>query len=206
METDEYDEEFEVQCQGIDDRTVEFLTHVLQRNSLLKKLNLTRNDIGARGVKKIFEAFTCNDCACVEEIILDFNQNGHLGDQTGARAIGNFLATNSTLKIISLVSNGINDDGAAAIAEGLKKNSTLKKLILDKNKIDVRGAKAIAEALKVNSTLKTLVLNGIELQDEGAEAFVELLKVNSTLNRLYLGDNHISDEVGKALGDARCVF
>ncbi len=81
----------------------------------------------------------------------------HLGNE-GALVIAEMLKSNSTLLVINLKGNAIEDDGALAIAEVLKLNSTLQKIDLKYNWIRVKGGLAIAEAMEFNSSLEEIFL------------------------------------------------
>lgn len=55
-----------------------------------------------------------------------------------------------------LSENKIGDTGAKAIGEGLESNTSLEEFSISQNQIGPNGAKTIAVALKSNHTLRTL--------------------------------------------------
>jgi Ran GTPase-activating protein (RanGAP) involved in mRNA processing and transport len=69
------------------------------------------------------------------------------------------LKVNSSLTMIDLSSNNIEDEGVAALAESLKENSTLEHLRLwDNKKIGVAGFKALSEMLEINKRITNVDL------------------------------------------------
>jgi Leucine Rich repeat len=91
------------------------------------------------------------------------------------------LATNTTLKVLSLDRNGIGDAGITALGQALMRNDSLEKLHVSENKFGITGLAAFAAGLKSNKGLKELVLGGNSIGDAGAVAFGESLKVNTSL-------------------------
>ena len=112
-----------------------------------------------------------------------------------ATGFAEVLKKNSSLTVLHLHRNRIDDQGANGLAEALEVNSTLTELGLEYNEISGEGAIALAKALKVNSTLTKLHLgnNGDRFGDQGANGLAEALEKNSTLTELRLGNNGIGD-------------
>lgn len=69
------------------------------------------------------------------------------------------LKVNSSLTLLDLSSNNIEDSGVTALAEALKENSTLEHLRLwDNKKIGVDGFKALSEMLEANKKITNIDL------------------------------------------------
>lgn len=64
------------------------------------------------------------------------------------------LATNSTLKNLSLYRNIFDVDGARALGKALKTNTTLEMLDLGHNRIRLTGLKSIVEGILANPASK----------------------------------------------------
>lgn len=66
--------------------------------------------------------------------------NNNLGPD-GARAIGEALKMNVSIKYLNLWNNGLGPDGAVAIGEALKVNQALMQLDLSGSNLGPRGAR-----------------------------------------------------------------
>ncbi|KAF9147314.1 hypothetical protein BG015_011079 [Linnemannia schmuckeri] len=119
----------------------------------------------------------------------------------GLRKLAETLKTDSTLTILYLNNNSIEDNGAVALSVALKTNSNLTTLHLTRNPIGESGAVALSEALKTNSTLTTLHLGSNWFRENGVVALFETLKTNSTLTTLHLDNNPIGDNGAVALSE-----
>ncbi|KAL0239612.1 hypothetical protein GEMRC1_009720 [Eukaryota sp. GEM-RC1] len=119
-----------------------------------------------------------------------------------AKSLAEALKVNTTVLSIDLSWNNIEVEGAKAVAEALKINTTVSSFNLSGNSIGAEGAGALAEALKVNSTITSLDLSANRIEAEGARAVAEMLKVNTTITRVNLKFTHIEDEGVRALADA----
>ena len=131
------------------------LANNLHNNTTLKKLYVNDNCIQDRGVYYLARALSIN---------------------------------NSTLKELHLARNGIGSRGAQYLAEMLATNRTLKTLSLFGNKIDDQGMKHLTHALThCNSTLECLYLSGNTLAtDASVDSLVDMFKQNRTLKKLHL--------------------
>ncbi|MES2676856.1 MAG: hypothetical protein V4612_00880 [Pseudomonadota bacterium] len=139
------------------------IAKILQPNTTLTSLDLTRNEIGNEEVIAFVETLKTN--TVLTQLWLSENK---IGDE-GVIALADALETNTTLTSLGLSDNEIGDEGVIALAEALEKNTTLTYLGLglSKNEIGYEGAKALAKALKTNTTLTKLNLDGNKLGDAG---------------------------------------
>eukprot|EP00667_Euglena_gracilis_P020223 EG_transcript_21847 len=108
----------------------------------------------------------------------------------------------STLRVISLDYNVIQDDGARHLAAALKDNPALRAISLARNNIGKSGAQCLAEALKQNSTVEEILLGDNRFGPEGACHLAEALKENAALQKIHLGWNNVGDEGARHLAGA----
>ena len=164
-------------------------TDALANNKTLEELYLSRNNIGAEGVKCLAAALKVN--TTLERLELT---NNNVGDE-GAKYLAEALKVNITLERIYLYGNNIGDEGAKYLARALMVNKTLQHIYLADNKIGDEGAKSIATALLLNQGIHLIYLENNMIGDEGADKLVEALEYNNTIETLWLEDNQISNSV-----------
>jgi Leucine Rich repeat len=107
-----------------------------------------------------------------------------------AKLLAEELATNTTLKELSLDCNKIGNDGAIALADALTTNKSLEKLGLYRNEIGDGGTIALADALATNKTLEELTLWGNDIGNAGMEALGRALMQNDSLEELRVVEKH----------------
>ena len=102
----------------------------------------------------------------IETLILD-------GTYICAESISELISRNKTIKFLSLIGNGLEDECLKSIQE----NKTLEILHLSRNKISNKGFEYIAQ----NKSLKSLVLS------EGiSDIGINYLKTHATLEAIYM--------------------
>ncbi|ORC87760.1 leucine-rich protein [Trypanosoma theileri] len=113
------------------------------------------------------------------------------------------LVRNTTITVLDLSSNRIDDDGAQQLALLLcKPDLPLEELYLHDNHIRGEGAVALGEALTMNTTLRVLNLRLNRIPDEsGGVALVNGLASHSTLEVVDLSHNVLGDATARALAD-----
>lgn len=89
---------------------------------------------------------------------------------------------------------GIGPTGAVAVADALARNSSFWKLDLSLNDIQDKGAIAVAKLLEVNSLITDVNLSENKIGKEGAEALGNMLTVNDSLVRIDFSRNHLTDD------------
>ena len=89
---------------------------------------------------------------------------------------------------------GIGPTGAVAVADALARNSSFRKLDLSLNDIQDKGAIAVAKLLEVNSLITDVNLSENKIGKEGAEALGNMLTVNDSLVRIDFSRNHLADD------------
>ena len=134
-----------------------------------------------------------------------------LGDnRMGRKNVGDLLAALmkdpfSTLVMLDLHGNDINDNGADAIATFLSRpENRLKALTIGSNNIGPEGAKVIALALtNPNNRLEECDLSNNSVGDEGAVAIASALEHDANkIKLLGLGGNAIGDNGARAIASA----
>jgi len=132
--------------------------------------------------------------------LLQLDSNG-IGDAAVA-AIVEALTGNSTLQHLDLDYNAISDNGAAKLAGALKENQELRVLELHCNQIGCAGTEQLAKALETNPALRTLSLHGNDVGDVGTGHLARALEVNTVLRELFLGQNAVGNHGATKLATA----
>ncbi|GAB1290849.1 Nucleotide-binding oligomerization domain-containing protein 1 [Apodemus speciosus] len=89
----------------------------------------------------------------------------------GGKSLAQALMQNTTLTIIWLTKNELNDEAAECFAEMLRVNQTLKHLWLIQNHITAKGTAQLARALQKNTTITEICLNGNLIKPEETKVF-----------------------------------
>ncbi|KAG6468670.1 hypothetical protein ZIOFF_073360 [Zingiber officinale] len=144
-------EEVDFSGNGITAVGLKALDGVLQKNTMLKTLNLSGNNIGDEGAKCLSDILKVN--GCIQK--LQLNSSG-IGDE-GARVIADILKENQTLRVLELNNNMIEYSGFA-------RKITL--LDIGNNEIGPKGAFNIAEFVKKTKSLLWLNLYMNDIGDE----------------------------------------
>ena len=165
------------------DGAATFASIGLRSNCLLKKLNLSYNNIGKTGVEALAMGLLSN--SVLQNLDLSHN---NIGDD-GAKALAIVLQNNTNLLKLVLSGNKIGDNGVSELLVVLQ-NTALLKLCLSHNNIGDDGAKALARELLSNSVLKNLNLSLNNIGHDGAKA---LLQNKTTLLNIDLRYNRIDD-------------
>ena len=151
-----------------DDGVLE-LASVLQHQTLIVHLDLTKNNVSDFGVEHLADALHSN--STLKSLVL--SDNG-IGDE-GAEYLSNALRSNTTLERLMLANNKNGDGGAKALAKALYSNCTLKHLDLRQNPwIQESGVKFLIQALTVNTSLgndKDKNSDGLVLDKERHEQY-----------------------------------
>jgi hypothetical protein len=185
----------------------EAIINVLGINTNLTSLNLSNNYINTNGINALNNVLQINTTLTK----LDLSRN-YIGDQ-GAEVIGKALENNTTLKILCLRANQLNSNGINAIFEGLKNNKSLLSLDISYNEFNDDNAKTIAEVLSDNASLTNLNLNGMGIRSTNLKNLSNALKNNITLTNLHIAyetsltnENEDSDSEGRIREDGSYVF
>ncbi|XP_035377660.1 ribonuclease inhibitor-like, partial [Electrophorus electricus] len=209
------------------------LASALKKNpsSHLRELNLSNNEPGVSGVKKLsdlledphcklekLELYKCSiteeGCAALasalkknpsshlRELNLSNNKPGH----SGVKKLSDLLKDQRcTLETLQLYNCSITEEGCAALASALKKNpSHLRELNLSYNKPGDSGVKKLSDLLEdPHCKLEKLELYNCSITEEGCAALASALKKNpsSHLRELNLNYNKPGDSGVEKLSD-----
>ena len=101
------------------------------------------------------------------------------------------ITNNTSLELIWIINDSINDDGVIALTQSLINNKTIAYLYLSYNTdITSTSAQSLAELLLYNHTLSELWLDHTNIDTDGVLVLMESLRINNTLRRLYLDIKH----------------
>ena len=164
------------------------LAKMLQANTALKELDLSRNEIGDEGARELAKMLQANTA------LKELDLSGNRIEDEGACELAKMLQANTALKELDLSGNGIGDEGACELAKMLQANTALKELDLSWNGIGDEGACELAKMLQANTALKELDLSWNGIGDEGACELAKMLQANTALKELDLSWNGIGDE------------
>ncbi|XP_078515296.1 NACHT, LRR and PYD domains-containing protein 12-like [Lissotriton helveticus] len=197
------------------------LASVLETNTSLTELDLSFNDLGDDGVKKLCEGLKHPNCklqtlrlwrcsltgSCCEALasVLETNSSLtelNLGDNielqdTGVKKLCEGLKhPNCKLQTLRLHSCSLTGSCCGDLASALETNTSLTELNLGFNELGDAGVKKLCEGLKhPNCKLQTLRLYGCSLKASCCEDLASALETNTSLTELDLSGN-------RELGDA----
>ena len=194
------------------------------------ELDLTRNNIGEKGVEYLCDTLKLENCN-LTLLILDGNHIGdkaaellstaikdgnckltrlHLnGTKIGVKGVEHLKdalkCVNNNLTELKLACNDIGDKGAEYLSDSLKcENCKLTVLNLRQDCLGDKGAKHLSNALKdVKCKLSALNLSENIIGAKGAEVLSDALKdKNCYLTMLDLGENNVGDKGAELLTDS----
>ena len=186
----------EIRHRDIDDAAAAVIAAVLEANTTLTNLDLSRNRVGPAGAESLATALKTNTTLTN----LDLSQN-NVGP-AGADSLATALKTNTTLTNLDLSQNNVGPAGAESLATALKTNTTLTNLNLSRNNVGPAGAESLATALKTNTNLTNLDLSQNNVGPAGAESLATALKTNTTLTNLDLSQNNLGPTGAESLATA----
>ena len=142
----------------------ESLARALAVNSTLEALNISKNNIGDKGIGHIATGLLTNTTLkildisnCVQTVWLPEHLNTGGGNHMNGRIqFCTVLQTNTTLKTLDFYCCGISDLLAESLARALEVNSSLEELIIFDNNISDNSIAHIAKSLQKNNTLESL--------------------------------------------------
>ena len=103
------------------------------------------------------------------------------------------IANNSSLEVVSLRNNKLQNSGIKAIAQAFKTIHNLKLLALNGNQIDEEAADHIASIIANNVKIKKLLLYNNALKSEGICTICQSLKHHKNLEVFHISKNNIQD-------------
>ncbi|KAI8468546.1 MAG: hypothetical protein J3K34DRAFT_8402 [Monoraphidium minutum] len=191
----------------------------------LRRLNLSDNALGEKGVRAAAEAFVRQEgleflslqnvgcsvhaCKAVSELLVHTAAlsglhlfNNMSGDE-GAGFIADVLARSPAMADFKMASSRVGPAGGTALARGLGAGRCLVRLDLSDNPMTPEVAPALAAALKQQPRLRHLNLNDTSLTDEGVEVVCAVLVgAAPELQELELALNEITPQGARAVAAA----
>ncbi|XP_035225893.1 protein phosphatase 1 regulatory subunit 37-like [Stegodyphus dumicola] len=134
----------------------------------------------------------------------------YLGDNKICSAdglqLGNLLRSNSTLELLDLRSNNLQDLGICHLVDGLCQQAAnngecLKTLVLSNNNLTQNGMAHINRALLVSESLMKLDISHNNICDEGIQHLKQGLLTNQSLQTLVLVNTKLTCEGAVALAE-----
>lgn len=167
--------------------SLHFIAGALAKSSKVTSLNLSENDIDAKGIAPVTHALQTTPS---ELIMLNLSTN-RLGDE-GSDLLAKVLES-STAKIetLNLAKNQISYIHLIAKVTAEKKDCTLRSLNIARNQLFDGGLIELAESLKVkgNPLSDLNIAYNQNVSKEGLEAFLGYLKDNKALTSLNVGQS-----------------
>ena len=131
----------------------------------------------------------------------DINLTGNCIPEEAAGDIAAIIDSNRSLQGVRLSGNLLMTNGVIKITQSLSKLSTLKILYISDNKIDDRAAVVLAAVILNNTKLDDLFLND-NLFQVGGIKIAQALRNISSLTRLEFNNNGLPDSVAEDLAAA----
>lgn len=219
---------FVLSTRKITDADAEKLAASIAVNTQLEELYLSGHCLGAAALHAFADCVAANHAlrllcigddtfgdAGVDALCAGLARNPHSALQTwdleyksvtatGAAALGQMLAVNTTLSTLTLSRNALGDDGVAALLAGVRGNPqpALQSLLLTDAGISGAALDHFAALLELPTcSLQSLQLSFNSLEAAGT-AFFDALARNTSLKKLYLKDCNLGDAHVTALGEA----
>lgn len=152
----------------------------LQKNMIIRKLNVSGNPIGPVGAEEISKALNKRGRGCFQ--ILDLS--GCEVEPVGGIRIASFILSSLTLKEIYLSDNHLDDDAALSIARAAAESISLSILDLSLNDIGESGANAFVDTAHLNTHLVSVILHGNHINRVVQKKIDYLLEERINRNRV----------------------
>ena len=165
--------------------------------------SISNNNIGVEAAGDIATVRSHN--LSLQELYL----NGNNLKETDLISICKSLQSISTLKVLNIASNKINEEAADDISALLSHNTSINELHLFCNNLQSTGIIKIASGLQNTSSLTILNISYTSLDDEAADDITAVVSMNKHLKELYLDGNNLQAKeivkIARALEDIRVL-
>ena len=183
---------------SLDSKCVSILSEILKTNKTIRKVWLDSSSL--TGVIKQVSDSLCNN-KTLEQLWLS-NVTGITDEDM--TCLSTMLATNTTLKELSLPNCNITDNGVRYIYEGLTKNQTLTTLDIGGNhQITSDSTSTIVDLIQTTTSLTRLYLYNASLNNDDIKTICTSLTKNTTIRKLWLSREH--EECCKKLGSYQVI-
>ena len=144
-------------------------------------------------------------CKNLKSLLLDYNRIGIGGKDNEISTeeitlVTDFIATNTSVTVLSLFGNAIDNAHDARLSKALKKNDKIRQLSLGSNGIVL--PKLLFGSKRVTENLTHLDLCFNNIRTPGAKLIAKYLKGNPPVEDLNLGGNRIAHAAAKDLVEA----
>ena len=170
------------------DKGASLVLQSLHNLSTLLILDLSFNHLSSESADGIAVVIG-NNCS-LQQLWLDGNDLL----TRGIVIIASALKKLSSLRILSLCSNGITDDAAEEISNVINSNILLVDMLLGNNQLQTMGIYKIAIALRKCFIIRTLDLSNNHITPDAAEELAVTLSNCTNLQQLFLNDNTLGTE------------
>ncbi|KAL1440952.1 hypothetical protein MTO96_008998 [Rhipicephalus appendiculatus] len=161
---------------------------MVAKTECVRSIKFLENDMTPEAGTALMKGLCRN--TSLELIWLSYNALG-IG---GARFLGDYLATSTKLRDLSLSDVPcFDEEQLVLIAEGMKTNRSLEKMKIHSCHVSPAGIDRLAEVLKTNTTLKHLAVSACNLGQAETKSLAILLEFNAGLLEVDLRDNMIND-------------
>ena len=174
------------------------LAKAFEKHEELRFVNLTDCKLGGYKNNTTVLSSILGGCTNLKKLILDYNRIGR--GKEDVKLVTDFVATNTSVTVLSLVGNEIGNDHDARLSKALKKNDKIQQLRLGANGIAL--PKRLFGSKRVTENLTHLDLNRNNIRTPGAKLIAKYLKGNPTVVKLNLGGNRIPHAAAKDLVEA----
>ncbi|KAJ8289364.1 hypothetical protein GJAV_G00000450 [Gymnothorax javanicus] len=181
------------------DKYCETVASALQSpNSPLRDLDLSCNNLGNSGVKRLCDALMSPNCK-LQTLNLSYNKVGNSGVK---QLCDGLMSPNCKLQTLDLSANKLRNSGVKKLCDGLMSpNCKLQTLNLSDNNLRNSGVKKLCNGLmSPNCKLQTLGLGCCNLTEGCCDVLAAVLRSpHSELRDLELRDNELQDSGVRAL-------
>ena len=120
----------------------------------------------------------------------------------GMQAMAKTLKKNTSINIVELRDNCMDEAGIKILASILKENLYITDLDISENIMYDTGLVELIGALKSSKIIKHLKMSQTGLKDRHATVISDLIKENSHMKKLVLSKNELGSAAGVVIGDA----
>ena len=176
---------------NITDQAADTIATFISRNTELKELDLSHNNLKSEGALKVAKANIIN--------LTNFNVSHNSITQLAAKDIAIFLSYNTKLKVLDFSVNDIHESGCTIIFEVLQNISMLTSLSISDCSVISNAANKLATFLLYNTNLQELILSHNKLSTSDTVKIFKGMKNISNLEMINISHNMITDEASDSI-------